>query len=52
MGGVFYDAALRAAFFTHLFFAASKLCVACRRGFPVRGGEIKKIPRVWDFIML
>lgn len=38
MGGVFYDAALRAAFFTHLFFAASKVCAACRRGFSVRWG--------------
>ena len=42
MGGVFYDAALRAAFFIHLFFAASKVCAACRRGFPVRGEENKK----------
>lgn len=42
MGGVFYDAALRAAFFIHLFFVASKVCAACRRGFPVRGGEENK----------
>ena len=41
MGGVFYDAALRSTFFIHLFFAASKVCATCRRGFPVRGGEGK-----------
>ena len=51
MGGVFYDAARRAAFFYSSFLCCFKGMCCLQAWFSRQGGD-KKIPRVWDFIML